>query len=249
MTLKSIGGAGLVLGLLVFLLALAQPATVPDSTTTCVESSYFGRDCSTVSYERPNYGRTRLIGGASSLVFGGLCAYGIGIARSSGSDKGWSSNLKGGSATTDSASSADSRQRAAPRTLREQLEERKAGSESADAGVPDQQVVGDSITHDSIGNPEPTGHDVNERSKIENSGSTVMLNVDMEHLVAAVATTASALGSAFVLSWLLSVVTVVESVALRTMIFILFSIPGVLTYRTYAARRADTNAEPGEVTN
>lgn len=85
MNLKRFGGGCIALGILLSLVALAQPATVADTSTTCVDTWAYGQECSTVQYERPNYARSQLFGVGVFSTFLGLFVYGIGATRGGGS--------------------------------------------------------------------------------------------------------------------------------------------------------------------
>ena len=243
MTLKFVGGAVLTLGVLLLLAALAQPATVPDSATTCVDAPYVGYGCSTVSYERPNYGRTSLIGVAVFFIFGGLFTYGIGVTRPSEPGGGTPPDSTGSSAT------ANSRQGGDPQTLREQLEAHKAGRESATASTAGGRASRKSNARDPVADAGAAELVVDDRADRSTADPAVAVDADTRPFSPAVPVTVSALVSAFVLSWLLSAVTVVESGGLRTSVFALLSLPGVLVYRRYAARRTETDADPEEAAN
>lgn len=249
MALKFIGGTGLALGALLLFIALAQPATVPDSTTTCVDSTYFGHDCATMSYERPNYGRSSLMGGAIFLIFSGLFTYGIGAALSSEEESESPpvprDDLGG---RTESASQQDPNRW----TLREQLEARKAEREAGTARIDDRisnepsardfALVTDAVEGAVTG---PAGRD-----SVEDITSTETEQFDGNTgLPTTVPVTLSALASSFVLSALLSTITTVESLGVRALLFALLSVPGTLAYWWYTSQRAGPDTDSTEVVN
>lgn len=229
MSLKFIGGAGLVLAVLLFLLAAAQPATVADSTTTCIDSTYY-QDCSTVNYERPNPQRSQLFGAAGFLFFGGLLAYGVGAARSSNdAEPGSDGDATASPAQAGSTSSGTE-------TLREQLDARQSdGADAATQPTPE-PVADESRPPLGYRNVDATTDAADEPPQ---DGSVDVENAPEWRVPSTVSVTASALASAFVLSWLLGSVTAVGSVIARAFVFALCAVPGVLLYRRYVEMRPD----------
>lgn len=236
MALKFIGGCGIALGILVLLAALAQPATVTETSTSCVDSSYFGQDCSTVEYERPNHERAQLFGGGVFLLFTGLITYGVGAARhrSSGPSGGTSTASPQAAPSTADDGALDGAQATAGSTLREQLDARQAQRQGSVAETVDRDA-GDAVDATSIGTEFDSSTVVERESRATPSSHAI------RRLPPIVVVTGSGLASAFVLSWLLSGAMTVESVGLRALAFSLFALPGLVLSRRYAT--ADPDAE------
>jgi hypothetical protein len=245
MSLKLVGGAAVVLGILLALVALAQPATVTDSATACVDNPSLGRDCSTLTYDRPNYGRSSLFGGGIFLVVAGLVIYGVGASRSPARDDLDNTVFEGGSASRTDRAAPPTHADGASSTLRQQLATRKARRESAT------DVAADPSTEPS----PPPGADPARRDdsvgRDDSPGATdgAATAEDERLLGPAAVASVSALASAFVLSWLFGLVVTVGSLALRTVAFVLLALPGVLCYRWFVTLPTDADADPPAVSD
>ncbi|QRV15878.1 hypothetical protein JMJ58_02950 [Haloterrigena salifodinae] len=218
MALKFIGGCGIVLGLLLLLAAFAQPATVTETSTTCVDTTYYGQDCSTVEYERPNQTRSQLFGGGTFFLVSELTTYGIGAARSGNSLQSTEpSTPKSSSVGTD----ATDDRRTDAMTLREQLDAKTNPERTADT---DPSVRTDSV--DTVG--ETTLPTAGPSAESTRSASGRGLSAFLKPI-------ASGLAAAFVLTWLLSGAFVVESPVGRAVVFAICSLPGIGLYTRYSS--------------
>lgn len=213
MALKLIGGCGIVLGLLLLLAAFAQPATVTETSTTCVDTTYYGQDCSTVEYERPNHTRSQLFGGGVFFLVSGLITYGIGASRNGNSSSPTGSSSLG----TDST---DGREDNAM-TLREQLDAKTNRERTADT---EPSVRTDSV--DAVGETTPPTAELSTESTRSASGRGTSAFLKL---------IASGLVAAFVLTWVLSGAFVVESPVGRAVLFALCSLPGIGLYTRYSS--------------
>lgn len=237
MNLKYFGGGCIALGILLFLAALAQPATVADTSTTCIDTWSYGQECSTVQYERPNYARSQLFGAGVFSTFLGLFVYGIGASRSggaSGSSTGGPTRPPSGSESrTGSPGSqsdgpenpTDGPERRAggtgggdPKTLRAELEARTADRSEPATAPPDR--------------PASAGTDV-ETDPGSAAADPTRSSAGNRRLAPAAAVAASGLASAFALTWLVDLVATVESGVVRTLAFAAFALPGIALYGRY----------------
>ncbi|MCG1002598.1 MULTISPECIES: hypothetical protein [Halobacterium] len=232
MSLKSLGAAGLVLAVVLFLLAAAQPATVAESSTACVDSAYY-QDCSTVEYERANPQRAQLFVVAGIALVASLTTYGVGAARSSGDGSGGSSSSKPRPASVESGGTD---------TLREQLAARQSEQEGDEASSDATRTEAENAQ------PTPPADTATVGTESEPNGRT---DADAESgwsdnllTSSTVGVVGSALASAFLLSWLLGSVTYVDSALAQTLLFALFAVPGVYLYARYVDG-ADGGRAPG----
>ncbi len=231
MSLKTLGAAGLVLAVLLFLLAAAQPATVAESSTACVDSTYY-QDCSTVSYERPNPQRAQLFSAAGVVFVLSLVTYGVGAARSSGDGSGGGDGPQPGTASVDPGGTD---------TLREQLAARQ--SERGGDAVSAEATAG---ATERANSPPAAGTAAAEAEpeSSELAGTDAEYGRDRDALVSPTAgVVGSALASAFVLGWLLDWVIHVDSAVAQALLFALFAVPGVALYHRYggAGRTPEVN--------
>jgi|GEM_PF-3110503 len=225
MSLKTLGAAGLALAVLLFLLAAAQPATVTDSSTACVDSTYY-QDCSTVSYERANPQRAQLFAAAGVVLVSSLVTYGVGAARSSGGDSEGGGGAQSGAVSVNSGGSD---------TLREQLAARQ--SDGDDAVSAEATAAATERPHSPQAADTATADGAREPS--EQGGAAAESDRDGGVLASpSVGVVGSALASAFVLSWLLDSVTYVDSAVARTLLFALFAAPGAALYHRYGSAGA-----------
>lgn len=223
MNLKHFGAGCIALGILLFLAALAQPATVADTSTTCIDTWSYGQECSTVQYERPNHARSQLFGAGVFSTFLGLVVYGVGATRDGGATASATSSSprrpSGPERPTDGPDgSADGTGGGDATTLRAQLEARTADRSGPETAPPDR--------------PATAGADVERDAGSTAEGST-RASAGSSRLAPIAGVAASGLATAFALTWLVDLVATVESVTVRTLAFAAFALPGVALYGRY----------------
>lgn len=220
MALKFIGGSGIALGILLLLAAFAQPATVTETSTTCVDTTYYGQDCSTVEYERPNHTRSQLFGSGVFFLISGLITYGIGAARSGNSPPPAEPSPPGSSSVGPDVTNA---REGDATTLREQLD-----AETAEANREEAADIESPIRTASVDAVDETTQSTEPSTELNRSSSDSGLSAYLKP-------TASGLAAAFVLTWLLSGGVVVETPLGRAVVFALCSLPGIGVYSRYAS--------------
>lgn len=243
MNLEHVGAGCIALGILLFVAALAQPATVTDSSRTCVDNPWsYGQDCSTVEYQAPNPVRSQLFGAGVFTTFLGVVVYFAGGSRSGGGSGTAPPSTLGASRPSRGPDGGDGTDRSGvdrPRgddstTLRAQLDARTGGrrgsatdssaaraTSRADAG-PSDGTTTDRTTH--TASAGTSGRTV-DSSPISTGGGG--------WLSAGAGAAASGLASAFLLSWLLGLVATVETGLVRILAFAALALPGVALYNRY----------------
>lgn len=252
MNLQHVGAGCIALGILLFVAALAQPATVTDTSRTCIDSTWsYGQDCSTVEYQAPNPARSQLFGAGVFTTFFGVVVYVVGASRSGGGrasgpppSPARSSRSPDGS---DGGSGGHERATARRRdddatTLRAQLDARTGDRRGSATDSPQARTTANAPAGPTDGAPTDATADA---AAAGTSGPAVEPTptsaTDDGRLTVGAGAAVSSLASAYVLSWLLGLVATVETGLVRILAFAALALPGVALYSRY--RTADAAGE------
>lgn len=246
MAIKSIGLAALALGLVLVVIGLAQPTTVTDSSTTCIDSTYLGPSCSTVEYERSNPLRANLLGFGGFLLFGGLIAYGIGQSRPSGTSELSTTRSENRNTSADTnTTTAGPSESLGEKLAAHQSETAESGVESGNPSQANTEAETRSV-HDSVPlskktDTAPTAGTL-DQSGVK-SADTSGWNIKQHGMVAL-----SGLTCAILLSFLFSLVATTRSIGVASILFTLCSAPGMVLYWRYKTNSgtADTESIGGQ---
>jgi len=247
MRLKSLGGSVIALGILLLLLGLAQPATVADSSTACVDSSAFSQECSTVSYERPNVLRSQLIGAGIFLFVSGSIMYGVSSQREQ--TQSISKTQRRPSPHTSNRESTE--RETQPResnsqTLREQLEAKQQVRE----GVTDTESndTDSSVGQSEYRGPAPVGNSTNTTETANEAKKKSVEPVSISgkksvqaFLVGSLLVSGAGLIGAFLITGILGFAVTIQSGFLRVVVFVCSSLPGIGLVYLYRRRKPEIN--------